>query len=44
MKTLENCIQCGKCDEKCPYDLNMQDMFEENKAYFDELCEQMGLD
>ncbi len=42
MKTLENCIQCGKCEEKCPYDLNITAMFEENKAYFDELCEQLG--
>lgn len=42
IETLENCIQCGKCEEKCPYDLDIMAMLEENKAYFDELREQLG--
>ena len=42
MQSLENCIQCRKCEEKCPYDLDVLEMLEENKAYYDELCEQLG--
>ena len=43
MKSVENCIQCGKCEKKCPYDLDVLEMLEENKAYYDELCEQLGV-
>ncbi len=42
MQSLENCIQCRKCEEKCPYDLDVLEMLEENKAYYVELCEQLG--
>ena len=42
MQSLENCIQCRKCEEKCPYDLDIMGIFEENKAYYNELCEQLG--
>ncbi len=42
MQSLENCIQCRKCEDKCPYDLDVLEMLEENKAYYDELCEQLG--
>jgi len=26
MKTAENCVQCGECTEKCPYELPIPDM------------------
>ena len=42
MQSLENCIQCRKCEEHCPYDLDILEMLEENKTYYDELCEQLG--
>ncbi len=40
MQSLENCIQCRECENKCPYNLGILETFEENKAYYDELCEQ----
>ncbi len=42
MQSFENCIQCRKCEEKCPYDLDILEMMGENKSYYDELCEQLG--
>ncbi len=42
MQSLENCIQCRECENKCPYDLDIMGIFEEHKAYYDELCEQLG--
>ena len=42
IQSMENCIQCHECDKKCPYDLNVLELLEENKAYYDELCEQLG--
>jgi predicted aldo/keto reductase-like oxidoreductase len=31
------CVQCGECEEKCPYDLEIRDMIAENVAFYDEL-------
>ena len=44
MQSLENCIQCRQCEDKCPYDLDVLEMLEENNAYYDELCEQLGME
>lgn len=41
MQSIENCIQCRKCEDKCPYDLDILEMLEENKAYYDELRKQL---
>jgi predicted aldo/keto reductase-like oxidoreductase len=30
----ENCVQCGECEEKCPYHLPIRDMMEEHLALF----------
>lgn len=30
----ENCVQCGECEEKCPYDLPIREMMEEHLALF----------
>ena len=43
MQSLKNCIQCRKCEKKCPYDLDILKVFEENQAYYNELCEQLGI-
>jgi predicted aldo/keto reductase-like oxidoreductase len=42
METLEKCVQCGECEKRCPYSLDILDIFEETKAYYKELCEQFG--
>ncbi|MBN1868411.1 aldo/keto reductase [Candidatus Sumerlaeota bacterium] len=42
MKTLENCIQCGECEKRCPYDLDIQAIFRENYEYYKELVAQCG--
>jgi predicted aldo/keto reductase-like oxidoreductase len=31
-----NCIQCGECEEKCPYDLPISELIEEHVAWFQE--------
>ena len=28
--TVENCVECGECVERCPYDLPIPDMLKEN--------------
>ncbi|MFB0536268.1 MAG: aldo/keto reductase [Anaerolineae bacterium] len=30
----ENCVQCGECEEKCPYHLPIREMMEEHLALF----------
>jgi predicted aldo/keto reductase-like oxidoreductase len=30
----ENCVQCGECEEKCPYHLPIREMIEEHLALF----------
>ncbi len=40
MKSVENCIECRKCEDKCPYDLQIVDILKESQEYYKELCEQ----
>jgi predicted aldo/keto reductase-like oxidoreductase len=30
-----NCIECGECEEKCPYHLPIREMIAENVAFYD---------
>jgi predicted aldo/keto reductase-like oxidoreductase len=30
----ENCVQCGKCEAKCPYNLPIREMLVENADFF----------
>ncbi|MHA1906799.1 MAG: aldo/keto reductase [Candidatus Thorarchaeota archaeon] len=34
VKTYKNCIQCGECEEKCPYSLSIVETIADNVEYF----------
>jgi predicted aldo/keto reductase-like oxidoreductase len=34
METAEQCIECGNCTEKCPYQLPIPELLKENLALF----------
>ena len=36
------CIECRKCEEKCPYDLEIIDLLKESHECHEKLCEQLG--
>ena len=33
-ETAEKCIQCGECEEKCPYKLPIRELIQENYSFF----------
>lgn len=35
VKSAENCIQCGECEEKCPYKLPIREMMDENVEFYE---------
>ncbi|MGD9580866.1 MAG: 4Fe-4S dicluster domain-containing protein, partial [Vampirovibrionia bacterium] len=34
-KSIDNCLQCGICETKCPYSLPIMQTIKENKDYFE---------
>ena len=34
MEKANNCIECGECEERCPYDLPIRDMIKEQREWF----------
>lgn len=35
VESAKSCIQCGECEEKCPYNLPIREMIEENIAFYE---------
>ena len=35
LESAENCIECGECEEKCPYHLPIREMIVENMAFYE---------
>lgn len=42
METAENCVQCGQCEEKCPYELPVSEMIQESLDHYRRFCEAHG--
>jgi len=34
VNSARNCVQCGECETKCPYQLPIQEMIDENMAFY----------
>ena len=37
-ESAKNCIQCGECEEKCPYDLPIREMIVENIEFYERVA------
>ncbi len=42
METAERCVQCGQCEEKCPYELPVPEMIKESLDHYRRFCEAHG--
>jgi len=40
--TVENCVECGECVERCPYDLPIPDMLKENVEIYKRFLSEHG--
>jgi predicted aldo/keto reductase-like oxidoreductase len=43
VQTGRNCIECGECEEKCPYQLPIREMIAEHMAVYEEMLQAEGL-
>ena len=43
MQSLENCVQCRECEKKCPYELDILDMLQENLDYYNGLPKKLDM-
>ena len=39
-ETAHNCVQCGQCEERCPYSLPIRELIQENYAYYTQIVEE----
>ncbi len=37
IKSAGNCVECGACEQKCPYGLPIREMLKENTQYFEQV-------
>jgi hypothetical protein len=42
METGRDCVECGECEEKCPYELPIREMIVENLAFYDRLLQEQA--
>lgn len=42
MKQAENCIQCGQCADKCPYELPVPELISESLDHYRQFCREHG--
>ena len=38
VESSQKCIECGECEEKCPYNLPIREMIKENVAFYQQLA------
>jgi predicted aldo/keto reductase-like oxidoreductase len=43
IQTGTDCIQCGECEEKCPYQLPIREMIAERMAVYQQALQAQGL-
>ncbi|MBU7045281.1 MAG: aldo/keto reductase [Theionarchaea archaeon] len=39
MKSAKNCIQCGECEPKCPYNLPIRELIPENVEFYEQVTQ-----
>jgi predicted aldo/keto reductase-like oxidoreductase len=42
IKSAGNCVECGACEEKCPYGLPIREMLKENTQYYEQVLVEAG--
>ena len=43
MKQAENCVQCGECADRCPYELPVPELISDSLDYYRQFCQEHGV-